>query len=329
MEITKAVQKLMLERMWTIRNFEEKVMEVHEAGEFVGAAHPYIGEEAVAVGVCLDLKDTDYIAGNHRSHGHPLAKGGSVKKAMAELYGRVDGYCKGKGGSMHLADFSVGILGESGIVASSVPVATGAGLASKISKNNFVSVVFFGDGASNQGACHESMNLASIWKLPVIFVCENNQFAITTSYQNSVAVENVSDRAQAYNMPGILVDGQNVEAMYEATTEAVKRARNGEGPTLIEGLTYRFEEHSLGLGRVRRGEYRTSEEISKWRERDPIGIHSQKLIDRGVLSEDEIDKIESNSKKEIEEAVEFARNSKFPEPEELFEDMWANPIQNP
>jgi len=329
MEITKAVQKLMLERMWTIRNFEEKVMEVHEAGEFVGAAHPYIGEEAVAVGVCLALKDTDYIAGNHRSHGHPLAKGGSVKKAMAELYGRVDGYCKGKGGSMHLADFSVGILGESGIVASSVPVATGAGLASKISKNNFVSVVFFGDGASNQGACHESMNLASIWKLPVIFVCENNQFAITTSYQNSVAVENVSDRAQAYNMPGILVDGQNVEAMYEATTEAVKRARNGEGPTLIEGLTYRFEEHSLGLGRVRRGEYRTSEEISKWRERDPIGIHSQKLIDRGVLSEDEIDKIESNSKKEIEEAVEFARNSKFPEPEELFEDMWANPIQNP
>ena len=315
--------------MWTIRNFEEKVMEVHEAGEFVGAAHPYIGEEAVAVGVCLALKDTDYIAGNHRSHGHPLAKGGSVKKAMAELYGRVDGYCKGKGGSMHLADFSVGILGESGIVASSVPVATGAGLASKISKNNFVSVVFFGDGASNQGACHESMNLASIWKLPVIFVCENNQFAITTSYQNSVAVENVSDRAQAYNMPGILVDGQNVEAMYEATTEAVKRARNGEGPTLIEGLTYRFEEHSLGLGRVRRGEYRTSEEISKWRERDPIGIHSQKLVDRGVLSEDEINKIESDSKKEIEEAVEFARNSKFPEPEELFEDMWANPIQNP
>ena len=329
MEITNAVQKLMLERMWTIRNFEEKVMEVHEAGEFVGAAHPYIGEEAVAVGVCLALKDTDYIAGNHRSHGHPLAKGGSVKKAMAELYGRVDGYCKGKGGSMHLADFSVGILGESGIVASSVPVATGAGLASKISKINFVSVVFFGDGASNQGACHESMNLASIWKLPVIFVCENNQFAITTSYQNSVAVENVSDRAQAYNMPGILVDGQNVEAMYEATTEAVKRARNGEGPTLIEGLTYRFEEHSLGLGRVRRGEYRTSEEISKWRERDPIGIHSQKIIDRGVLSEDEIDKIESDSKKEIEEAVEFARNSKFPEPEELFEDMWANPIQNP
>ena len=329
MSTPKELLLLMLRRMWIIRHFENTVMKCHESGEIVGALHSYIGEEGVAVGACAALRDSDYIAGNHRSHGHPLAKGGSVKKAMAELYGRVDGYCKGKGGSMHLADFSVGILGESGIVASSVPVATGAGLASKISKNNFVSVVFFGDGASNQGACHESMNLASIWKLPVIFVCENNQFAITTSYQNSVAVENVSDRAQAYNMPGILVDGQNVEAMYEATSEAVKRARNGEGPTLIEGLTYRFEEHSLGLGRVRRGEYRTSEEISKWRERDPISIHTQKLIDRGILSIEETNKIESDSKKQIEEAVEFARNSKFPEPEDLFEDMWANPIQNP
>tara|TARA_B110001454_G_scaffold17776_1_gene16114 strand:+ start:203 stop:1192 length:990 start_codon:yes stop_codon:yes gene_type:complete len=329
MEITKEIQRLMLERMWTIRNFEEKVIEVHEAGEFVGPAHPYIGEEAVAVGVCLALKDSDYIAGNHRSHGHPLAKGGSIKKAMAEIYGRVDGYCKGKGGSMHLADFSVGILGESGIVGSSVPVATGAGLASKMQKKDFVSVVFFGDGASNQGACHESMNLASIWKLPVIFVCENNQYAITNSYENSVAVDNVSDRAVAYNMPGILVDGQNVEAMYEATAEAVKRARNGEGPTLIEGLTYRFEEHSLGLGKIRRGEYRDKEEIDKWRQRDPLDIHTKKLIERGILSESDCKEIENNSKIEIEEAVNFARNSEFPAPEDLFEGMWANPIPKP
>ena len=329
MEITKEIQKLMLERMWTIRSFEEKVIEVHEAGEFVGPAHPYIGEEAVAVGVCLALKDTDYIAGNHRSHGHPLAKGGSIKKAMAEIYGRVDGYCKGKGGSMHLADFSVGILGESGIVGSSVPVATGAGLASKMGKKDFVSVVFFGDGASNQGACHESMNLASIWKLPVIFVCENNQYAITNSYENSVAVENVSDRAVAYNMPGILVDGQNVEAMYEATIEAVKRARNGEGPTLIEGLTYRFEEHSLGLGKIRRGEYRDKSEIDKWRERDPIDILTKKLIDRGILTKEDCKKIENNSRLEIEEAVNFARKSEFPGPDDLFEGMWANPIPKP
>ena len=192
MNINQDILKLILRRMWIVRHFEVKVMEVHSAGEFAGAAHPYIGEEAVAVGACAALRDTDYIAGNHRSHGHPLAKGGSVNKAMAELYGRVDGYCKGKGGSMHLADFSIGILGESGIVGSSVPVATGAALAAKIQRKDFVSLVFFGDGASNQGACHESMNLASVWKLPVIFLCENNQFAVTTSYEETVAVDHIS-----------------------------------------------------------------------------------------------------------------------------------------
>ena len=265
MDIDKDILVLMLERMWLIRNFELKVMEVHSAGEFAAAAHPYIGEEAVAVGSCLALKDTDYIAGNHRSHGHPIAKGGDINRAMAELYGKVDGYCKGKGGSMHLADFSIGILGESGIVGSSVPVATGAGLASKIGGDDFVSMVFFGDGASNQGACHESMNLASVWNLPVIFLCENNQFAVTTSFKDTVAVDHVSDRAAAYNMPGVLVDGQDCIAMYEATVQAVDRARKGEGPTLIEGLTYRYEEHSLGLGRVRRGEYRSQEDIDEWK----------------------------------------------------------------
>jgi pyruvate dehydrogenase E1 component alpha subunit len=173
------------------------------------------------------------------------------------------------------------------------------------------------------------MNLASIWKLPVIFVCENNQYAITNSYENSVAVDNVSDRAVAYNMPGILVDGQNVEAMYDATAEAVKRARDGDGPTLIEGLTYRFEDHSLGLGRVTKGEYRSKEEIDKWKERDPIDIHTKKLIERGTLSESECKEIENNSIEEIEEAVNFARNSKFPEPEDLFNGMWANPIPKP
>lgn len=319
----------MLERMWLIRHFEVRVMEVHSAGEFTGAAHPYIGEEAVAVGACAALEDTDYIAGNHRSHGHPLAKGGSVKRAMAELYGRVDGYCKGKGGSMHLADFSIGILGESGIVASSVPVATGAALAAKIRGENFVSMVFFGDGASNQGACHESMNLASLWSLPVIFLCENNQYAVTTSYHDSVAVEHISDRASAYNMPGVLVDGQDAIAMYEASAEAVRRARAGEGPTLIEALTYRYEEHSLGLGRVRRGEYRTADEIGEWRERDPIDVLERTLVSQGILSREECDAISKAKEAEVEDAVEFARNSPYPEPEELFEDMWANPIPAP
>jgi len=319
----------MLRRMWMIRNFELKVMEVHSAGEFAGAAHPYIGEEAVAVGACAALEDTDYITGNHRSHGHPIAKGGRVDKAMAELYGRVDGYCKGKGGSMHLADYSIGILGESGILGSSVPVAVGAALAAHIRGDKFVSMAFFGDGASNQGALHESMNLASIWKLPVIFLCENNQYAVTTSYAETVAVDHVSDRAAAYNMPGMLVDGQDAVAMYEATSAAVARARAGEGPTLIEGLTYRFEEHSLGLGRVARGAYRDEAEIAEWRKRDPLDILEKTLITQGIATREECDAINAETVKEVEEATDFARNSPFPEPGDLFEDMWANPIPLP
>ena len=312
-----------------IRNFELKVMEVHSAGEFAGAAHPYIGEEAVAVGACAALEDTDYITGNHRSHGHPIAKGGRVDKAMAELYGRVDGYCKGKGGSMHLADYSIGILGESGILGSSVPVAVGAALAAHIRGDSFVSMAFFGDGASNQGSLHESMNLASIWKLPVIFLCENNQYAVTTSYAETVAVDHVSDRASAYNMPGMLVDGQDAVAMYEATSAAVARARAGEGPTLIEGLTYRFEEHSLGLGRVARGAYRDEAEIAEWRKRDPLDILEKTLTSQGIATREECDAINAETVKEVEEATDFARNSPFPEPEDLFEDMWANPIPLP
>jgi acetoin:2,6-dichlorophenolindophenol oxidoreductase subunit alpha len=328
-EIDRDILLLMLRRMWMIRNFELKVMEVHSAGEFSGAAHPYIGEEAVAVGACAALEDTDYITGNHRSHGHPIAKGGRVDKAMAELYGRVDGYCKGKGGSMHLADYSIGILGESGILGSSVPVAVGAALAAHIRGDKFVSMAFFGDGASNQGALHESMNLASIWKLPVIFLCENNQYAVTTSYADTVAVDHVSDRASAYNMPGMLVDGQDAIAMYEATAAAVARARAGEGPTLIEGLTYRFEEHSLGLGRVARGAYRAEAEIAEWRKRDPLDILEKTLTSQGIATREECDAINAETVAEVEKATEFARNSPFPEPEDLFEDMWANPIPLP
>lgn len=325
----KGILMEMLRKMLRIRYFEEQAIDMVQKGELVGAVHCYIGEEAVAVGACATLRDDDYITGNHRSHGHPIAKGADVRRAMAELLGKATGYCKGKGGSMHLADFSIGILGESGIVASSVPIATGAALAAKIKKEDFVSVVFFGDGASNQGACHESMNLASTWNLPVIFLCENNQFAVTTSYKDSVSVEHISDRASAYNMPGVLVDGQDCIAMYEATVEAVKRARAGEGPTLIEGLTYRYEEHSLGLGRIRRGEYRTEEEIDSWRKRDPIVIHTERLVAQGVATQEECDAVSAEEKAKVVEAVEFARNSPFPEPEALFEDMWADPIPAP
>jgi pyruvate dehydrogenase E1 component alpha subunit len=313
-------------RMCRIRYFEEAVIEIHSSGELIGPAHPYIGEEAVAVGACAALEESDRIAGNHRSHGHPIAKGGDVKRAMAEILGKSDGFCKGKGGSMHLADFSVGILGESGIVASSVPIATGAALASKLTKQGFVSMVFFGDGASNQGACHESMNMAALWDLPIIFMCENNGYAITTSYKNSVSVDHVSDRASAYGMPGILVDGQDAIAVWEATEEAVRRARAGEGPTLIEAMTYRFEDHSLGLDRVRKSEYRTQDEIDEAMKRDPLKIHRRAIISHGFSSEQECDEIENAVLKEIVEAVEFARKSPFPEPEALYDDMWATPV---
>lgn len=326
MALDKDTLMLMLRRMWLIRHFELTVIKVHSAGEFVGSAHPYIGEEAVAVGACAALRKGDYIAGNHRSHGHPIAKGGDVRRAMAELLGRRDGFCKGKGGSMHLADFSIGILGESGIVGSSVPVATGAGLAAKIRGEDFVSLVFFGDGASNQGACHESMNLASVWRLPVIYLCENNQYAVTTSYRDALAVEHVSDRAPAYSMPGVMVDGQDAIAMYEAVHEAVRRARSGDGPTLIEGFTYRFEDHSVAVARIRRGEYRTQEEIDLWRKRDPIAIHSEHLVSQGIASAEECEAVEEAARKEVEEALEFARNSPYPEPSALHEDMWASPI---
>jgi pyruvate dehydrogenase E1 component alpha subunit len=241
---------------------------------------------------------------------------------MAEILGRIDGYCKGKGGSMHLADFSVGILGESGIVASSVPVATGAALASKLQGEDFVSAVFFGDGASNQGACHEAMNLASVWNLPVIFICENNQYAVTTSYRDTVAVEHISDRAQAYNMPGVLVDGQDAIAMYEATAEAVQRARNGEGPTLIEALTYRFEEHSLGLEKIRKSEYREDNEIAEWRRRDPLDLLTKSMVESGTVTQVECDAISAAAHAAVEEAAEFARNSPVPDESELYKDMF-------
>lgn len=322
-DISKDTLMLMLERMWRIRHFELKVIEVYGLGEFVGAAHPYIGEEAVAVGACVAMRDTDYIAGNHRSHGHPIAKGADLNKAMAEIYGRSGGYCKGKGGSMHLADFSVGILGESGIVASSVPIATGAALAAKLQGKDFISAVFFGDGASNQGACHESMNLASVWNLPVLFICENNQYAVTTSYKDTVSTEHISDRAQAYNMPGVLVDGQDAIAMYEASSEAIARARAGEGPTLIEALTYRFEEHSLGLDRIRKSEYRSKEEIDEWRERDPIDVLTKNILDSGMGTKDECEQVSERASAAVEEAVEFARNSPFPDESELYEDMFS------
>ncbi|MCI0894502.1 MAG: thiamine pyrophosphate-dependent dehydrogenase E1 component subunit alpha [Chloroflexi bacterium] len=316
----------MLRRMVRIRFFEERVIQMVERGEIVGAAHSYIGEEAVAVGACLALRDDDWMTGNHRSHGHPIAKGGDVKRAMAELLGKATGFCKGKGGSMHLADFSIGILGESGILGSAIPTAVGAALGSKLQGNDRVAVPFFGDGASNEGAFHESINLAAIWKLPVIFLCENNQYAVSSSFKKMVASENISDRAASYNIPGVLVDGQDVIAMYEAVSVAVARARAGDGPSLIEGLTYRYHDHSLGLNRIVRAPYRDEEEVEQWKARDPIKIHKERLLSQDIATQAEIDQLEQEVMQQIDEAVEFARESPYPEPSALFEDMYANPI---
>ena len=326
MALDKALLMEMLRRMVRIRLFEEEVVRMVERGEIPGAAHSYIGEEAVAVGACLALRPDDWMTGNHRSHGHPIAKGGDVKKAMAELLGKRTGLCKGKGGSMHLADFSVGILGESGILGSSIPTAVGAALGSRLQGNDRVAVAFFGDGASNEGAFHESINLAAIWKLPVIFLCENNQYAVTSSFKNMVATENIADRAAGYNIPGVLVDGQDAIAMHEVVSEAVQRARNGQGPSLIEGKTYRYYDHSLGLNRIVRAPYRSDEEVEAWKQRDPIAIHKERLLAQGVATQAEIDQIEAEIMREIEAAVSFARESPYPEPSELFEDMFANPI---
>ena len=316
----------MLRRMLRIRHFEEAVITMVERGEIVGAAHSYIGEEAVAVGACLALRDDDWMTGNHRSHGHPIAKGGDVRKAMAELLGKSTGFCKGKGGSMHLADFSIGILGESGILGSSIPTAVGAALGSKLQGNDRVAVPFFGDGASNEGAFHESINLAAVWKLPVIFLCENNQYAVTSSFKDMVASENISDRSVAYNIPGVLVDGQDVIAMYEAVSVAVARARSGQGPSLIEGRTYRYYEHSLGLNRIVRDLYREDDEVEEWKKRDPISIHKERLLEQGIATQEEIELMEQETKEQIEDAITFARESPYPEPGDLFEDMFANPI---
>ena len=326
MALDKALLMEMLRRMVRIRLFEEEVIRMVERGEIPGAAHSYIGEEAVAVGACLALRPDDWMTGNHRSHGHPIAKGGDIKKAMAELLGKRTGLCKGKGGSMHLADFSVGILGESGILGSSIPTAVGAALGSRLQGNDRVAVAFFGDGASNEGAFHESINLAAIWKLPVIFLCENNQYAVTSSFKTMVATENIADRAAGYNIPGVLVDGQDAIAMHEVVSEAVQRARNGQGPSLIEGKTYRYYDHSLGLNRIVRAPYRSDEEVEAWKQRDPIAIHKERLLAQGVATQAEIDQIEVEIMREIEAAVSFARESPYPEPSELFEDMFANPI---
>ena len=309
----------MYRKMVEIRNFEEKVFELYGRNLVPGTIHLYAGEEAVAVGVCSNLRKDDYITSTHRGHGHCIAKGAQLKKVMAEILGKKTGYCKGKGGSMHIADFSVGMLGATAVVGAGIPIAVGAGLSVKLRRTDQVVACFFGDGASNQGTFHEGINMASIWKLPVIFVCKNNLYAMGTRQSRVMAVENIADRAMAYGILGVAVDGNDVLAVYETARKAVERARKGEGPTLIECKTYRHKGHS----RIDPARYRPKEEVEEWLRRDPIKRLKGRLLQTNVLTEAETELFEKEALARVEEAVKFAVESPYPTPEEALEDVYA------
>jgi pyruvate dehydrogenase E1 component alpha subunit len=319
MDIPRETLLLIYERMLQIRHFEDRVKDLFAAGEMPGFVHLYLGEEAVAVGACAALNDDDYITSTHRGHGHIIAKGGDVKRMMAELYGKATGYNKGKGGSMHIADPSLGILGANGIVGAGLPIATGAALSAKLRKSGQVAVCFFGDGASNQGTFHEAINIASAFDLPVVYVCENNLYAVGTRQSDVRKVEDIADRGIGYGIPGLAVDGNDVVAVYEVCQEAVDRARAGMGPTLIECKTYRWRTHFEGEPDT----YRPPEEVAAWVAREPIAPYRAQLIAQGVLTEEQADEIEADVIAELDQAVEFARNSPLPEPESALADLWA------
>lgn len=314
-------------RMLRIRRFEEEGTRLYKAGKIPGAFHASIGHEATIVGACMVLRDDDAMTGTHRSHGHPIGKGADLKALMSELMGKATGICKGRGGSMHLADNSVGIIGESAIVGGGIPLATGCGLSAKVRRTDQVALCFFGDGAVNQGTFHESLNMASLWKLPVIYLCENNGYAITTSISRSHGQPNIAKRAEAYGMPGFAVDGQDVRAVHQIVSDAAARARRGEGPTLIEAKTYRFDEHQVCLFSL--GPYRPPEEIEEHKNnRDPVTMFRNVLAGSGC-SEAEMNGIEAEVVHAVEEAIRFAEESAFPDPVTLYDYMFSNPVLYP
>jgi TPP-dependent pyruvate/acetoin dehydrogenase alpha subunit len=321
MSLTPEKQVEMLRTMQTIRRFEERASDDFQAGAIYGVVHCYIGQEAVAVGVCATLNRDDQIISTHRGHGHCIAKGADLNRMMAELYGKQTGYCKGKGGSMHIADFGIGMLGANGIVAGGIPILTGAGLAAQIEGKGRVAVSFFGDGAASAGPFHESINIAALWKLPVIYVCENNSYGVNMPVAEAVAVKDVADRATAYGIPGVVVDGNDVLAVYEVAEAAVKRARAGQGPTLIECKTYRWRGHTEITGTPDR---RPPEEVEEWKQRDPIARFATRLKERSLLTEDGWKKMDEEILKSIEDAVAFAQASPFPGLDTAVADVFAD-----
>lgn len=313
----------MYRKMVEIRQFEEAAGTLYQSGQLPGFLHLYIGEEATAVGVCAHLEDADYITSTHRGHGHLIAKGGKRDRMMAELFARTTGYCKGKGGSMHIADKATGILGANGVVGAGIPLAAGAGLSAKLRGTQQVAVSFFGDGATNQGVFHETLNLAAVWDLPVVFVCENNRFGMGTPQHEHQRVEDIAVRAPAYDMPGVTVDGNDVLKVYAAAQAAVTRAREGGGPTLLNCDTYRFRGHHIGDPGT---SYRDREEVQEQeRKRDPIRRLAAVLTEEGVTQE-ELSVLEAELAKDLDDALAFAKSSPEPRPEDALEDVYAGTI---
>jgi pyruvate dehydrogenase E1 component alpha subunit len=313
-------QRAMLRQMLTIRRFEERASDDYRAGKIYGVVHCYIGEEAVAVGVCSALDRTDRIISTHRGHGHCIAKGADLNRMMAELYGRQTGYCKGKGGSMHIADFGIGMLGANGIVAGGISIVTGAGLAAQMEGNGGVAVSFFGDGASNAGPFHECLNIAATWKLPMLYVCENNGWAAQTSAAATHAMGDVAGRAAGYGIPGVVVDGNDIFAVHQAANAAVERARSGAGPTLIECKTYRWRAHTERKGQP---DPRDRMEVDGWMQKDPIALLERRLRDQGELDDSGLRAMEDEVAGALAAAVAFAEASPFPLPEQATDDVFA------
>jgi TPP-dependent pyruvate/acetoin dehydrogenase alpha subunit len=306
-------------QMYRIRAFEEAVLDCIKRGLIAGGPHLYIGEEAVAVGVCSVLRPSDYITSTHRGHGHCIAKGGQMKPMLAEIFAKSTGYCRGKGGTMHIADMDLGILGANGIVGAGLPIAVGAALSGRLKGSDWVVASFFGDGASNTGAFHESINLAATWKLPVLFVCENNLYGMFSPMSVTTPITDVACRAQSYAIPGVVVDGNEVLAVREVALTAVERARSGEGPTLIECKTYRHHGHFVGDTES----YRSREEVERWKTLDPIVKFRRLLVERSVLDDEKDEQILAEIIREVEEAVGFAIASPEPDLAELMNDIYV------
>ncbi|MBJ7361788.1 MAG: thiamine pyrophosphate-dependent dehydrogenase E1 component subunit alpha [Ilumatobacteraceae bacterium] len=321
MEISTTKQFDLHRRMVRIRLFEEAAGRLAEANRLPGFLHLYVGEEAVASGVCGALNDDDHITSTHRGHGHLVAKGGDFNRMMAELMGKATGYCKGKGGSMHISDTSLGMLGANGIVGAGSPIAVGAAFANRYRGRGQVAVAFFGDGSTNIGAFHEAANMACALHLPIVFACENNEYGEFTPRHKTMAITDIVDRAAGYGMPGVIVDGMDVIAVHEAAVEAVERARQGGGPSLIEAKTYRFYNHhgiqNLGL------KYRPDEEVATWKQRDPIFTFEDRMIENGVATREKVDEIWAELKQDIETAIQFADDSPYPTPDQIMVDVYT------